>query len=143
MGVKLQSRTQLVAKGFDSPPPFPPPTPPYRHLPPPPSPRLALAVRPSPRHAEGGHVIDACTHVHKVHLCERRGKSRDDVNDPTTLRRFSQSPSFSLSSPFSFSPPRLLRRVLCEYHVAQVERFYLPSILFFLPFFFLNNHRRP
>lgn len=37
----------------------------------------------SPRRSTGGgHVIDACTHVHKVHLCEHQGKSRDDVNDP-------------------------------------------------------------
>lgn len=89
----MQSRTQLVARGFDSPPP--PPTPP---LPP-----LVFSVLSFPRHAGGGHVIDACTHVHKVHLCERRGKSRDDVNDPTTAVGFQSSIFLSFALSFSFS----------------------------------------
>lgn len=42
---------------------------------------LSLSPRLNDLYEGGGHVMDACTHVHKMHLCEHRGKSRDDVND--------------------------------------------------------------
>lgn len=121
---------------------FPTPIPTsYTTIPPlPPSPlppRHALAVRLSSRHAEGGHVIDACTHVHKVHLCERRGKSRNDVNDPTALCRFSQSPSFSLSFPFLF----LLSPAVVTPSVMRMSCRSGSNSIF--PHYFSNNHRRP
>jgi len=88
VGVKLQSRTQLVARGFDSlSPPFLSPQ----------------------RPTGGGHVIDACTHVYKVHLCEHQGKSRDDVNDPTVGF---QSRLFLLLSPILLLSESLLLLLL-------------------------------
>lgn len=104
-GVKLQSRTQLVARGFES-------------L----SPPFLLPQRPT----GGGHVMDACTHVHKVHLCEHRGKSRDDVNDPAV--GFQSRLFLSLS--FSFS---LLREplLLITNHCITPS---CPFLLFFFSF---------
>lgn len=73
-----------------------------------------------------------------MHLCERRGKSRDDVNDPTAVGF--QSPSFSLSTPFpSFS---------YGYCLVTLDITRRPSgsncvLLFLLSFFFLltiNHH---
>lgn len=75
VGVKLQSRTQLVATGFDS---SPPPA------------------------ARGGHVIDACTHVHKRCICVNVEENHGTMS--TTRLSVSNLVSLAFTlSPRSFS----------------------------------------
>lgn len=107
MGVKLQSRTQLVATGFDS---SPSSLPHHSRLPPP---------------AVGdGHVIGACTHVHKRCICV----NVEENHGTMSTTRLSVSNLISLA--FSLSPRSFSDAAVIADHYVTLQQLYP----FFLPY---------